>query len=81
MSVLFSRQCEYAIQATLYIALQSDKRLVSIRELADRLSIPPYFLAKILQDLTRKGILKSQKGPSGGFTLDHSSNDLRQVGS
>jgi Rrf2 family protein len=69
MSTLFSRQCEYALQAVLYLALKPHGEMTSIKELAKHLSIPYHFLGKILQDLTRKGLLNSLKGPTGGFGL------------
>ncbi len=69
MSLLFSRECEYAIQAVLYLALRPDGTMTSIRHMTGRLEIPYHFLAKILQRLTRKGLLKSLKGPTGGFAL------------
>lgn len=69
MSVFFSRQCEYALQAVLFLALKTDGEMTSIKELTKRLDIPHHFLGKILQDLTRKGLLTSLKGPTGGFGL------------
>jgi Rrf2 family protein len=33
-------------------------------------SSPLHFIAKILQDLSRKGLVQSLKGPTGGFFLD-----------
>lgn len=69
MSVLFSRQCEYAIQGVLYLALKPEGEMTSIKELTTRLDIPYHFLAKILQRLAQKGLLISQKGPTGGFAL------------
>ncbi len=69
MSVFFSRQCEYALQAVMYIALKPNHEMTSIRELAKTLEIPYHFLAKILQDLTRKGLLTSLKGSAGGYML------------
>jgi len=69
MSILFSRQCEYALQAITYIAMKPARSATSIKELASTLEIPYHFLAKILQDLTLKGLLFSLKGPSGGFGL------------
>ena len=69
MSTLFSRPCEYALQAVSYLALQPAGKKTSIKELTQRLKIPYHFLAKILQNLTYKKILVSQKGPSGGFAL------------
>ena len=40
------------------------------REISEELSIPQAFLSKILQDLTKKGLLSSTKGPNGGFELN-----------
>jgi len=69
MSFLFSRQCEYALQAASYLALQPQGKLISINELTKRLKIPYHFLGKILQELAQKRILISQKGRNGGFAL------------
>lgn len=69
MSVLFSRQCEYAIQAVTFLALKPAEARTSIKDLSRRIRIPHHFLAKILQRLVYKGLLVSQKGPNGGFAL------------
>ncbi len=76
MSVLFSRQCEYALQAAMYLALKPEGVMTSIRELTRRINIPYHFLAKILQSLAYKGLLISQKGPSGGFALSRPARDI-----
>jgi Rrf2 family transcriptional regulator, iron-sulfur cluster assembly transcription factor len=68
MASLFSRACEYGLQATLLIASKEGRR-VGIREAAAELAIPPHFLAKILQALSEKGVLASYKGMRGGYTL------------
>ena len=67
MSLLFSRECEYALQAVTYMALKPDGKNTSIAELAGALNIPFHFLAKILQRLSRKGLLLSTRGATGGF--------------
>jgi len=76
MSIIFSRQCEYGLQAVLYLALKPRGEMTSIRELTDKLEIPYHFVAKILQDLTRKGLLVSHKGPAGGFCLGLPAKDI-----
>lgn len=76
MSIIFSRQCEYALQAVLYLALRPKGEMTSIRELTNKLEIPYHFVAKILQDLTRKKLLTSHKGPSGGFALGMSAKEI-----
>jgi Rrf2 family iron-sulfur cluster assembly transcriptional regulator len=72
MSLLFSRSCEYGIQATIFIALQPNDNLVSIKDISKKLNIPSPYLAKILQSLSKRGVLHSVKGPNGGFKLSRS---------
>jgi Rrf2 family iron-sulfur cluster assembly transcriptional regulator len=69
MSLIFSRQCEYALQAVAFLALKPEGERISIKTLSRKLKIPYHFLAKIFQELSRKGLLKSLKGPTGGFSL------------
>lgn len=76
MSVFFSRQCEYAMQAVLYLALKPEGEMTSMKELTRRLDIPYHFVAKILQQLAYKGLLASMKGPSGGFRLALPTKDI-----
>lgn len=71
---MFSKACEYAIRALMFIAQKSEGgSKVGIKEIAKGIDSPEHFIAKILQDLSRKGLVQSQKGPSGGFYLDQSS--------
>jgi Rrf2 family protein len=76
MSIIFSRQCEYALQAVIFLALRKEGERVSIKDLTKKLDIPYHFLAKILQNLTKKGLLASLKGPGGGFALGMPAADI-----
>lgn len=68
---MFSKTCEYAIRAMIFIAQQSkDGSKVGIKEIAIGIDSPTHFMAKILQDLSKKGLVQSLKGPNGGFYLD-----------
>jgi len=68
---MFSRACEYAIRAALYISIKSiDGSKLGIKEIAKEIDSPEPFTAKILQTLSREGIISSAKGPNGGFYLD-----------
>ena len=68
---MFSKACEYAIRAALYISIKSiDGSKLGIKEIAKEIDSPAHFTAKILQTLTREGIISSIKGPNGGFFLD-----------
>jgi Rrf2 family protein len=68
---IFSKTCEYAIRAVFYIAHKSaDGKRIGIKDVASGIDSPELYLAKILQDLSRKGLIKSIKGPHGGFYLE-----------
>ncbi|MBS1586663.1 MAG: Rrf2 family transcriptional regulator [Bacteroidetes bacterium] len=71
---MFSKTCEYAIRAMIFIAQKSkDGSKVGIKEIAKGIDSPEHFIAKILQELGRKRLLQSVKGPNGGFYLDDES--------
>ncbi|MBS1688559.1 MAG: Rrf2 family transcriptional regulator [Bacteroidetes bacterium] len=68
---MFSKSCEYAIRAAIYIAAESSQdKKVGIDEICDHIEAPKHFTAKILQILTRNKIVSSQKGVNGGFYID-----------
>ena len=67
---IFSKTCEYGIRAIFFIAHTTTAGgKVGIREIAAGIDSPEFFLGKILQDLSRKGIIGSMKGPNGGFFI------------
>jgi Rrf2 family protein len=68
---IFSKTCEYAMRAVFYIAYKTaEGGRVGIKDIAAGIDSPEVYLAKILQDLGRKDIINSVKGPNGGFYLD-----------
>ena len=76
MSLVFSRQCEYALQAVLYMSAQGENKFTNIIEMSERLDIPMPFLGKTLQLLVQHKVLQSQKGPRGGFKLAKSLDEI-----
>lgn len=74
---MFSKACEYAIRAVLYIAVKSkDGSKLGLKEIAKEIDSPEPFTAKILQTLSREGIISSIKGPNGGFYLEPKSKPI-----
>ncbi len=68
---MFSKTCEYAIRAMIFIAQKSKNgNKVGIKEIANGIGSPEHFIAKILQELARRRLLQSLKGPNGGFYLN-----------
>ena len=66
---MLSRSSEYAVRALAFLATRKDRSWVLSRLIAEDLTIPPPFLAKILQTMATVGILSSQRGRGGGFRL------------
>jgi Rrf2 family transcriptional regulator, iron-sulfur cluster assembly transcription factor len=75
--MIYSRSAEYAIRSFAYLARVPSGKYAMARHIAEEERIPAHFLSKILQDLTRKGMLRSSKGPSGGFALRTPASQIR----
>ncbi len=65
---LLTRDTDYAVRALTCIASSRDG-MFTVSSLSEELDMPRPFLRKILQVLNKKGLLKSYKGRSGGFSL------------
>ena len=67
---MFSKSCEYGIRALTYIATESlEGKRVKISDVAENADLPEAFTAKILGTLTKQNIVRSLKGPTGGFEI------------
>ena len=67
---MFSKTCEYAIRAVIFIASESNKaKRVGLKDIALKIDSPEAFTAKILQILVKNNIVNSTKGPNGGFDI------------
>lgn len=64
-----SREADYSLLAMMYIAARPAGQLAYRREIAAHYNIPKEFLAKVLQKLTRHGLIKSFRGMQGGYLL------------
>lgn len=69
MRLELTRRGDYAVRAALAITLLDDGRPVSARRISERMDIPKRFLAHVLTDLVRAGIVVGTTGRSGGYRL------------
>ena len=74
--MLLSKTCSYGIRAAIYIATQNGQHYVPIKEISDTMNISFHFLTKILQMLTKEGLIESVKGPGGGVGLKRKPNEI-----
>ena len=73
---MFSKTCEYAIKALIFVGQKSrEETRVGVKEIAKGIDSPEHFIAKIMQELGRKRLVQSIKGPNGGFYM--TKNELK----
>lgn len=70
-----TRKADYAVRSVLYLS-RSEGRATTINEVAESMSVPKSFLAKIFQHLTKAGIVVSTRGVKGGFQLTMNPKDI-----
>ena len=65
----------YAVTAILDIAIHQENGLVSVKDIAKRQNISESYLEQLLGRLRQAGLVSSQRGPGGGYSLkDEPSN-------
>ncbi len=74
--MMLSKSSSYGLRAALYVALHPHRERVSIKDISQQLNISFHFLTKILQLLTRAGLLSSITGPHGGVQLARDSRHI-----
>ena len=65
---MLSKTAEYALRVAVCLA-QSPEKLAAADELAEVTKIPRLYLHKVVQDLARGGLVRSQPGPGGGYSI------------
>jgi Rrf2 family protein len=63
-----SLTAEYALRAVSYLAVEHDQPR-TVHQIAEATQVPPDYLSKVLQELSKLGLVRSQRGLYGGFTL------------
>lgn len=63
------RRVDYGLRAMIYLADQEPEKCSSLAEIAKHQGVPRKFLEKIIQDLVRRGLIKSKRGSAGGYML------------
>jgi Rrf2 family protein len=66
---MLSSTAEYAVRAVLYVAGHQAEGPVRVGDVAAALDMPQNYLAKVLHELARSGLLLSTRGKRGGFRL------------
>lgn len=74
-----TRASEYALHALSHLAKQKPDTAVPSHVMAQAQGIPERFLLKVLKPLVSAGILRSVKGPNGGYRLARPANQVSML--
>lgn len=75
--VRLSKKVEYGLIAIRHVASRTRGELVTAKEIADAYGIPFEMLAKVLQKLTRAGLVFSVQGVHGGYALAKNPEEIQ----
>ncbi len=70
-----SARVDYALRAAAELAVSGNHPVTAV-QLAEAQQIPPKFLENILGQLRRSGIIRSQRGPDGGYWLARAADQI-----
>jgi Rrf2 family protein len=74
---MLSQKVRYTIRALQHLADRYGEGLVHLDEIAEAQNIPPKFLTVILSEMARAGLVHSQRGKDGGYSLGLPPIDIR----
>ena len=66
---MLSNTSEYALRAVIYLGEREGDGTIRVDEVAEALDVPKNYLSKILHSLVKQKVLRSLRGPRGGFEL------------
>lgn len=73
---MISKSAKYAIKAVIYLAIHTDEqKKMLVRDMHREVNVSEAYLAKLLQELSRHGVISSAKGRGGGFFLSRENRE------
>lgn len=71
-----SKKIDYGLMAMHYMVKHDQEAMANTKQIAEEYNIPVELLAKVLQKLAKKGLVVSQNGPKGGYSLAKAPNRI-----
>jgi Rrf2 family protein len=72
---MISQTAEYALRAAIFLA-EAPGEAFAIPRIAEATQVPAQYLAKVMQDLARQGLVTSRRGVKGGYALARAAADV-----
>lgn len=73
---MLTHTSEIAIRSLIYLGMKGQDGPIPPHEIAERMGCSPSYLAKVMGQLVKAGILRSHRGPQGGMTLARDSKEI-----
>jgi len=77
--LLLPKTVQHAIQIMVHISMTPKKSLTSVSKISEESNIPKSYLAKIVQILASKKLIKTKTGRTGGITLAKKPNQIKII--
>jgi Rrf2 family iron-sulfur cluster assembly transcriptional regulator len=77
--MIYSPTCQHALRALIYLAVRNQSGPALVREIAKESFSPQQSLSKILLRLQKSGLVKSTRGPGGGYNLARPASEIRLI--
>ena len=75
--MLVSTRGRYAIRVMIDLAEHMNGKYIPMKEIADRQDVSLKYMTKIMQALTKSGMLDGQHGKGGGYKLNREPEEYR----
>jgi Rrf2 family transcriptional regulator, iron-sulfur cluster assembly transcription factor len=79
MGMKLTSAADYAVRAMIHLACLPESDFVLRTDIAEAQRIPTSFMAKILRNLVRAGLLRSSRGVNGGFALSRPPAEIHML--
>ena len=73
---MLAQRTRYALRSLLYLAEEQGGAPVQLARIAETQRVPPKYLELIMLDLKKAGLVKSVRGPKGGYCLARSADEI-----
>jgi Rrf2 family protein len=73
---MLSQKARYALRALFVLGAHKSDEPVMIADIAEQANVPRKFLEQILLDMKKRGIVHSQRGKFGGYSLGRAPDDI-----
>lgn len=73
---MIAQKTRYALRSMLFLAEDSGGRPVQLARIAETQRVPPKYLELIMLDLKKAGLVKSVRGPKGGYRLARDAEEI-----